>query len=99
MNTARIVVLTIAPGVGGDAAYLARGSDDQLLPAEPVVRRQAPDVLVASSDTDLGRSVAPEYLQRQIWPGATANNSFIRRSGDSVNVAHYGVSPPARTLT
>jgi pilus assembly protein CpaB len=99
MNIARNVVLTIAPGAGGDAAYLARGSDDQLLPAEPVVRLQTPDILVASSDTRLGRSVAPEDLQRQPWPGSTASNSFIRRSGDSVNVAHYGVSPPARTLT
>jgi pilus assembly protein CpaB len=99
MNTARIVVLTIAPGAGGDAAYIARGSDDQLLPAEPVVRLQTPDVRIASSDTGLDRSVAPEDLQRQTWPGATASNSFIRRSGDSVNVAHYRVSPPARTLT
>jgi len=99
MNTARIVVLTIAPGAGGDAAYLARGSDDQLLPPEPVVRLQTPDVLVASSDIGLGRSVAPEDLQRQTWPAATACNNFIRRSGDSVNVAHHGVSPPARTLT
>jgi pilus assembly protein CpaB len=99
MNTARIVVLTIAPGAGGVAAYLASGSDNKLLPAEPVVRLRTLDVLVASSDTGLGGSVAPEDLQRQTWLGATASNSFIRRSGDSVNVAHYGVSPPARTLT
>ena len=99
MNTARIVVLTIAAGAGGVAAYLASGSNDQLLPAKPVARLQTLDALVASSDTGLGRSVAPEDLQRQTWPAAPASNSFIRRSGDSVNVAHYGISPPARMLT
>src|SRR5450759_1397848 len=55
MNTARIVVLTIAPGAGGIAAYLASGSNDQLLPAEPVVRLQTLDALVACSDTGQGR--------------------------------------------
>ena len=79
MNTARIVVLTIAVGAGGVAAYLASGSDNKPLPAGPVVQLQTVDVLVAKSDIGLGQSVTPEDLQWQTWPAATASNSFIRR--------------------
>ncbi|HET7123280.1 MAG TPA: Flp pilus assembly protein CpaB, partial [Bradyrhizobium sp.] len=46
MNTARIVVLTIAVGAGGIAAYLASGSDNKP-PAAPVAQLQTVDVLVA----------------------------------------------------
>src|SRR6202171_5989564 len=79
MNTARIVVLTIAVGAGGIAAYLASGSDNKP-PAEPVARLQTVDVLVAKSDIGLGQSVTPEDLQWQTGPAATASNSFIRRN-------------------
>jgi pilus assembly protein CpaB len=80
MYTARIVVLTIALGAGGVAAYLARGIDDKSRPAQPVVQLQTVDVLVAKSDIGLGQSVAPENLQWQTWPAATASNNFIRRN-------------------
>src|SRR3979411_1241022 len=80
MHTARIVVLTIALGAGGVAAYLVRGSDNKPLPTEPVAQLQTVDVLVAKSDIGLGQSVAPEDLQWQTWPAATASNSFIRRN-------------------
>src|ERR1700694_6035116 len=80
MNTARIVVLTIAVGAGGIAAYLSRGSDNKPLPTEPVAQLQTVDVLVAKSDIGLGQTVAPEDLQWQTWPAATASNSFIRRN-------------------
>src|SRR6202165_5868473 len=80
MNTARIVVLTIAVGAGGIAAYLASGSDNKPLPTEPVAQLQTVDVLVAKSDIGLGQTVAPEDLQWQTWPAATASNSFIRRN-------------------
>jgi pilus assembly protein CpaB len=79
MNTARIVVLTIAVGAGGVAAYLAAGSDPKT-PTEPVVQLQTVDVLVAKSDIGLGQSVAADDLQWQTWPAATASNSFIRRN-------------------
>src|SRR3982075_620904 len=79
MNTARIVVLTIAVGAGGIAAYLASGSDKPA-PAEPVAQLQTVDVLVAKSDIGLGQSVTPEDLQWQTWPATTASNSFIRRN-------------------
>jgi pilus assembly protein CpaB len=79
MNTARIVVLTIAVGAGGIAAYLASGSD-RPAPTEPVAQLQTVDVLVAKSDIGLGQTVAPADMQWQTWPAATASSTFIRRS-------------------
>jgi pilus assembly protein CpaB len=78
MNTARIVVLTIAVGAGGVAAYLASGSDKPQ--AEPVAQLQTVDVLVAKSDIGLGQSVAAGDMQWQTWPATSASNTFIRRS-------------------
>src|SRR5580692_5241543 len=80
MNTARIVVLAIAIGAGGIAAYLASGSDNKAAPAAPVVQLQTVDVLVAKSDIGLGQTVKPEDMQWQTWPAATASNNFIRRA-------------------
>src|ERR1700731_3521325 len=79
MNTARIVVLTIAVGAGGVAAYLASGSDSKP-PPEPVAQLQTVDVLVAKSDIGLGQPVAAQDMQWQSWPTAAASNTFIRRS-------------------
>src|SRR6202042_757383 len=79
MNTARIVVLTIAVGAGGIAAYLASGSDNKQ-PTEPTVQLQTVDVLVAKSDIGLGQTVKPDDMQWQSWPAATASNSFVRRT-------------------
>jgi pilus assembly protein CpaB len=80
MNTARIVVLTIAVGAGGIAAYLASGSDNKPLPTEPVAQLQTVDVLVAKSDIGLGQTVGADEMQWQTWPAATASKSFIRRN-------------------
>jgi pilus assembly protein CpaB len=66
MNTARIVVLTIAKGAGGIAAYLASGSDKPAETAEtaaPVAQLQTVDVLIAKSNIGLGQTVKPEDLQ------------------------------------
>jgi pilus assembly protein CpaB len=79
MNKARIVVLAVAVGAGGIAAYLASVSDKPA-PAEPVAQLQTVDVLVAKSDIGLGQTVAPEDMQWQTWPAATASNTFIRRN-------------------
>ncbi len=80
MNTARIVVLTIAVGAGGVAAYLASGSDTKPPPSEPVAQLQTVDVLVAKSDIGLGQTVQPEDMQWQTWPATTTSNTFIRRN-------------------
>jgi pilus assembly protein CpaB len=79
MNTARIVVLTIAIGAGGIAAYLASGSDKPA-PVEPTAQLPTVDVLVAKSDIGLGQSVKPDDLVWQSWPASTASNTFIRRN-------------------
>ena len=80
MNTARIVVLAIAIGAGGIAAYLASGSSNTPAPAQPVVQMQTVDILVAKSDIGLGQSVKPDDMQWQTWPAATASSSFISRA-------------------
>jgi pilus assembly protein CpaB len=79
MNRARIVVLTIAVGAGGIAAYLASGSDKPA-PTEPVAQLQTVDVLVAKSDIGLGQTVTPADMQWQTWPAAATSNTFIRRN-------------------
>jgi pilus assembly protein CpaB len=79
MNTARIVVLTIALLAGGVAAYLASGLGGKPPPTETITL-QTVDVLVAKSDIGLGQTVTAEALQWQTWPAATASNSFIRRN-------------------
>ena len=83
MKPARIVVLTIALGAGGLAAYLASGSDPENKPAaaaKPVADLPTVDVLVARSDIGLGQTVKVDDLQWQTWPVASASSSFIRRS-------------------
>jgi pilus assembly protein CpaB len=80
MNTARIVVLVIALGAGGVAAYLASGYDNKPAPAAPVAEKlPTVEVLVAKNDIGLGQYVKPEDLQWQTWPATTASSAFIRR--------------------
>jgi pilus assembly protein CpaB len=79
MKAARIVVLTIAIGAGGVAAYLASGMD-QGPPPPAVVQLPTVDVLIAKSDIGLGKTVTADDLQWQTWTATTASSSFIRRS-------------------
>jgi pilus assembly protein CpaB len=81
MNIARIIVLTIALGAGGVAAYLASGSDSKpTAPAEPVAQLQIVDVLVAKSDIGLGQTLTSSDMIWQSWPSATTSSTFIRRN-------------------
>jgi pilus assembly protein CpaB len=80
MNTARIMVLAIAIGAGGIAAYLASGSNPQPVAQAPAPQLDTVDVLIAKSDIPLGQTVKPEDLQWQSWPAATVSPSFIRRN-------------------
>ena len=79
MNTARIVVLAIAIGAGGIAAYLASGSDKASAPAAGVPQLPTMDVLVAKDDIGLGQTVAAENLQWQTWTESTSSGNFIRK--------------------
>ena len=82
MNTARIVVLVIALGAGGVAAYLASGYQNPPAAVLPVAEKlPTVEVLVAKNDIQLGQAVKPEDLQWQAWPAATASSAFIRRDG------------------
>ncbi|KIZ45147.1 MULTISPECIES: Flp pilus assembly protein CpaB [Rhodopseudomonas] len=80
MNTARIVVLTIAVGAGGVAAYLASGTGPAPAPSAPVAQMPTVDVLVAKADIPLGQAVGPGEVQWQSWPASSTSSSFIRRS-------------------
>ncbi len=108
MNTARIVVLTIAVGAGGVAAYPASGSDSKSPPAEPVAQLQTVDVLVVKSDIGLGQTATPDDMQWHSWPAAATSNTSIRRNErpdatapddqsarrGNINVVRYGVTNP-----
>ncbi|MGL9619106.1 Flp pilus assembly protein CpaB [Bradyrhizobium sp. U531] len=80
MNTARIVVLVIALGAGGVAAYLASGYQNAPAPVLAVAEKlPTVEVLIAKNDIQLGQALKPDDLQWQTWPAATASNAFIRR--------------------
>ncbi len=79
MNTARIVVLAIAVGAGGIAAYLVSGSDKPA-PA-PTAQIETSDVLVAKTDIPLGQTVTAADLEWQSWPASSASGTFINRNG------------------
>src|SRR5215470_17460119 len=80
MKTAQIVVLSIALGAGGVAAYLARGTDDKpQAPAQPVAQLPTVEVLVAKNEIGLGQSVKADDLVWQTWPSAAASATFIKR--------------------
>jgi pilus assembly protein CpaB len=95
MNTARIVVLVVALGAGGIAAYLASGSDNKPAPVAPVAQLPTIDVLVAKSDIALGQTLRPEDMQWQSWPAANASSTFIRR-GDRPEAANQVAGSIAR---
>jgi pilus assembly protein CpaB len=79
MNTARIVVLAIAIGAGGVAAFLVSGTGKEAPTAPVTAQLPTVDVLVAKDDIALGQTVAPENLQWQTWTESTASGSFIRK--------------------
>ena len=81
MNTARIVVLAIAIGAGGIAAYLASGSDKEAVaPVAAVKQIPTMDVLVAKDDIGLGQTVTAESMQWQTWTESSSSGSFIRKN-------------------
>jgi pilus assembly protein CpaB len=92
MNTARIVVLTLALGAGGVAAYLASGSDRRAEPVPVAAQMETVDVLVAKSDLPLGQSITADDLQWQNWPATSVSAAFIRRNVNPNAVAEFAGS-------
>ena len=81
MKAARIVVLAVALGAGGIAAYLASGSKEPppAAPA-PVVQIDTVEILVAKGDINMGQVVAAQDIQWQTWPVSAANANFVRKT-------------------
>src|SRR5579871_5272198 len=89
MNTARVVVLVLAVGAGGVAAYLASGTDRKPEPQPLAAQMQTVDVLVAKSDLPLGQSITADDMQWQNWPASTVSPAFIKRSTSPNAVAEF----------
>jgi pilus assembly protein CpaB len=80
MRAARIVVLAVALGAGGIAAYLASGSKEAPPPAPaPVVQIETTEILVAKTDINMGQVVSAQDIQWQVWPASAASPHFVRR--------------------
>jgi pilus assembly protein CpaB len=81
MKAARIVVLAVAIGAGGIAAYLASGSNEPppAAPAPVVQTIETTDILVAKGDINMGQVVSAQDIQWQVWPASAASSYFVRR--------------------
>src|SRR5262245_38074096 len=82
MKTAQIVVLGVALGAAGIAAYLMAGSEPP--PPPPPQQAAAPidtvEILVAKTDINMGQVVSPNEMQWQAWPATAASQNFVRKS-------------------
>ena len=82
MNLFRVLVLVVALGAGGIAAFLALNMGGGA--PEPTVVELAPqiqtqDVLVASADIKQGQALTAENIRWQRWPEESLNASFIQK--------------------
>lgn len=106
MNPARLVVLIIALGAGGVAAWLASTSGPTpTAKAPPQQQLKTVEVLVAKADIPLGQKVDAGQLQWQSWPASAASSNFIRRSdrpdaikqlGDAIARSPFVAGEPIR---
>ena len=82
MKPAQIVVLGVALGAAGIAAYLMAGSEPPPAPAPAPVAAQIEtlEILVAKTDINMGQVVSPNELQWQAWPASASSQNFIRKS-------------------
>jgi pilus assembly protein CpaB len=81
MKAARLVVLGVALAAGGVAAYLASGHREAPPPAAPPPPPLATvDILVARNDLGRGQVISEGDIGWQIWPQASANPTFVKKS-------------------
>src|SRR6478752_4739390 len=76
----RILLVIIALGAGGGAAWMAlalRGSHTIAEKSTPVPMQ---DVLVASADVAQGEALSAENMRWQAWPDNALNPIYIKRS-------------------
>ena len=95
MNTARIVVLTIAVGAGGVAACLASGSDIGLgQTAAPEDMRWQTRSAASASNTFIRLNERLDATTRKDGQNAVENSSDDQAPGrgGSVSVVRYGVA-------
>jgi pilus assembly protein CpaB len=78
MKGTRFLVLTVAVGAGGVAAYLAGHSPPTALVEAP--KGETVDVLIATSDIGVGQTVTAAELKWQAWPKTASPVNFIHRS-------------------
>ena len=81
MKAARIVVLAVAVGAGGIAAYLASGSKEPppAAPAPVVQQIDTVEILVAKGDINMGQVVSAQDIQWQVWPASAASSYFVHK--------------------
>ena len=90
MYTARIVVLVIALGAGGVAAYLASSVDNKPpAPVQQVVQGETVDVLAAKTEIGLGQTAKSEDLRWQTWPKSAASGSLSNTSRAAPPIASF----------
>jgi pilus assembly protein CpaB len=80
MKAARLVVLGVALAAGGVAAFIASGHHEAEAPAAPQPPLVTVDILVAKNDLVRGQVIASGDVDWQVWPEASANPSFIKKS-------------------
>lgn len=85
MNTARIIVLVVAVGAGGIAAYLASGAgqpkpDQVTIISAPTL--ETTDILVSRRDVAMGQAITEADFQWQAWPSSSVISTFITRAGN-----------------
>jgi len=82
MKAARVIVLVLAVGAGGVAAYLASGSGEPPPappPPKPVAQIDTVEILVAKNDIAMGQVVSNQDIAWQIWPTTAASPNFLRK--------------------
>ncbi len=80
MKPARLIVLGIALAAGAVAAILASGNRQPEAPPPPLPPLATVEVLVAKTDLDTGQTIGEGDVAWQLWPTASANSSFVRKT-------------------
>ena len=89
MNRARMIVLIIAIAAGGMAVKLISMMDNTPAPPPPPSAQiDANDVLVASTNIDLGQELSSQNIAWQAWPATTAG-AFITKGDHEDAIQHF----------